>query len=92
MFSPWRMFLGVEGAETVSILAQRMVKEQKGMFIVERVIHTRIVLHKRLGECTLDMHAWDWYLRLRGEPNRAQVESRIDDVDPYDLEEWLKGS
>ena len=86
------MLLGVEEAETVSILTQMMVKKQKDMFMMESCIYTRIVLHRRLGECTLDMHAWDWYLRLRGEPNRAQVESRIDDVNPYDLEEWLKGS
>ena len=85
-----RIFLGVEGAETVLIRAQRMMKEQEGVFIVESGNHTRTVLHRRLGECKVDMHGWDWYLRLGAEPNRAQVEFRIDHVDPYDLEEWLK--
>ena len=54
-----RMFLGVQGAEMVLIRAQRMVKEQKGVFIVESGNHIRTMLDRGLGECTMDMQAWD---------------------------------
>lgn len=85
-----RMFLGMQAGEAVLVRVRRFLKERKACIIIQRGDGTRILWHESLGKCTVDFLGCDWYLRLEKGTNEAPIEIYLDEVDPYDLEEWLR--
>ena len=77
-----RTFEGVRSGEKVVVRA--ILRESKAFVIIENDDGVRTIWHDGLENCTVEMIAWDWYVRL------GTVKIRFDGFDPLNLVAFFK--
>ena len=86
-----RVFLGAIEGEPVLLRVQKLCRARSAFIIIQKGDHTRTMWHEHLDRCTIYLPQSNWYLCLESTSDKPPIEVRIDDMDPYVLEEWLKG-